>query len=130
MRIRDWSSDVCSSDLQFLRDGANRRSDAYGGTLENRVRFLSEAVEAVMEVWGAGRVGVRLSPTGGFNSMSDSDPAATFGHAAELLGRYGLAYLHVVEDASGFDWAELKRRFKGAYMANGDRKSTRLNSSH
>ncbi|MHB1060012.1 MAG: alkene reductase, partial [Rhodanobacter sp.] len=104
---------------QFLRDGSNRRSDAYGGTVENRARFLREVVEATVDVWGAGRVGVRLSPTGSFNSMSDSDPAATFGHAAGLLGRYGLAYLHVVEDASGFDWAALKRRFGGPYIANG-----------
>jgi N-ethylmaleimide reductase len=104
---------------QFLRDGTNRRTDAYGGSVENRARFLKEVTEATVAVWGPGRVGVRLSPTGAFNSMSDSDPAATFGHAAELLGRYGLAYLHVVEDASGLDWAELKRRFKGPYMANG-----------
>jgi N-ethylmaleimide reductase len=78
----------------------------------------------VSGVWGADRIGVRLSPLGNFNSVSDSDPAATFGHAAETLGRYGLAYLHVVEggheSAEGpFDWAELKRRFKGRYMANG-----------
>lgn len=104
---------------QFLRDGSNRRSDAYGGPVENRVRFLREVVEAVLEVWTPGRVGVRISPTGTFNSMSDSDPARTFGHAAEVLSRYGLAYLHVVEDSSDFDWAALKERFKGAYMANG-----------
>lgn len=104
---------------QFLRDGTNQRSDAYGGSVENRARFLREVVEAVVAVWGAARVGVRLSPTGSFNSMSDRDPAATFGHAAELLGRYGLAYLHVVEDASGFGWTELKRRFGGPYIANG-----------
>ncbi len=104
---------------QFLRDGTNRRSDAYGGPIENRARFLKEVVEATVGVWGAARVGVRLSPTGAFNSMSDSDPARTFGHAAEMLGRHGLAYLHVVEDSGSFDWAELKRRFKGPYMANG-----------
>jgi len=105
---------------QFLRDGTNRRTDAYGGPVENRARFLREVVEAVSAVWGAPRVGVRLSPTGAFNSMSDSDPARTFGHAAELLGRYGLAYLHVVEGGDeSFDWAELKRRFKGPYIAAG-----------
>jgi N-ethylmaleimide reductase len=109
---------------QFLRDGSNRRTDRYGGSIANRARFLRETVEAVIGVWGADRVGVRLSPLGNFNSMSDSDPAATFGHAAETLGRYGLAYLHVVEggheSAGGpFDWAELKRRFGGSYMANG-----------
>jgi N-ethylmaleimide reductase len=109
---------------QFLRDGTNKRTDAYGGPVENRMRFLREVVEAVIGVWGAYRVGVRLSPLGNFNSMSDSDPAKTFGHAAEVLGRYGLAYLHIVEggDESGegaLDWAELKRRFGGIYMANG-----------
>jgi len=109
---------------QFLRDGTNRRTDTYGGSIENRVRFLREVVEAVASVWGAGRVGVRLSPLGNFNSMSDSNPAATFGHAAEVLSRHGLAYLHVVEGGheSGegqFDWAELRRRFGGIYMANG-----------
>jgi N-ethylmaleimide reductase len=109
---------------QFLRDGTNNRTDAYGGSVESRARFLREVVEAVAGVWGPQRVGVRLSPLGNFNSMSDSDPAKTFGYAAELLGRYGLAYLHIVEggDESGegaFDWAELKRRFGGVYMANG-----------
>jgi N-ethylmaleimide reductase len=109
---------------QVLRDGTNRRTDRYGGRLENRARFLLEVTEAVAGVWGAERVGVRLSPLGTFNSMSDSDPATTFGFAAEALGRYGLAYLHVVEggdeSADGpFDWAALKQRFGGLYMANG-----------
>ena len=110
---------------QFLRDGTNRRTDRYGGSVENRARFLDEVVTAVVQVWGAGRVGVRLSPTSAFNSMSDSDPARTFGHAAELLGRHALAYLHVVEDAGSFDWAALKRRFAGPYMANGGYDRTR-----
>ena len=67
---------------QFLRDGTNRRTDRYGGSAENRVRFLLEVTEAVVAVWGADRVGVRLSPLGGFNGMSDSDPATTFGAAS------------------------------------------------
>jgi N-ethylmaleimide reductase len=82
---------------QFLRDGSNHRTDAYGGGIASRARLLMEVTEAVAGVWGAERVGVRLSPLGAFNSMSDSDPAATFGHAARELGRLGLAYLHVVE---------------------------------
>ncbi len=115
---------------QFLRDGTNRRTDAYGGSLENRLRFLAEVVEAVADVWGAGRVGVRLSPISGFNDMRDSDPAATFGAAAEMLGRAGLAYLHVIEqDRTGgiddFDWGALKRAFGGVYMANGGYDFTR-----
>lgn len=115
---------------QFLRDGTNKRTDSYGGSLEKRARFLREVTEAVAGVWGGDRVGVRLSPLGDFNSMSDSDPAKTFGYAAEVLGRYGLAYLHIVEGGheSGegmLDWAELKRRFGGVYIANGgyDRES-------
>lgn len=104
---------------QFLRAGSNQRQDAYGGSVENRVRLLREVTEAVLEVWAADRVGVRLSPIGTFNDMSDSDPQATFGHAAEMLSRYGLAYLHVVEDQGDFDWQDLKRRFGGLYMANG-----------
>ena len=110
---------------QFLRDGTNRRTDRYGGSVANRARLLLEVTEAVAGVWSPARVGVRLSPLNPFNSMHDSDPATTFGFAAEALGKYGLAYLHVVEggeDGAGrpFDWAELKRRFSGLYMANGD----------
>lgn len=82
---------------QFLEDGTNRRTDEYGGSVENRARFLLEVVEAAVSVWGADRVGVRISPGGTFNDMSDSDPARTFGYAAEALNRFGLAYLHVVE---------------------------------
>jgi N-ethylmaleimide reductase len=80
---------------QFLRDGTNRRTDKYGGSVENRVRFLVEVTEAAVGVWGADRVGVRLSPNAAFNDMSDSDPRATFGAAAKALDRFNLAYLHV-----------------------------------
>jgi N-ethylmaleimide reductase len=112
---------------QFLRDGTNHRTDAYGGPVENRVRFLVEVVEAVAGVWGADRVGVRFSPTGTFNSMSDSDPVATFSHAAQALDRFGLAYLHVVEPSSGrFAVPEapavapaMRERFHGALILNG-----------
>lgn len=81
---------------QFLRDGTNRRTDRYGGSIENRKRFLLEVTKAVVDVWGAGRVGVRLSPSGTFNDMFDSNPLRTFAHAANALDRLGLAYLHVV----------------------------------
>ena len=106
---------------QFLRDGTNTRTDAYGGSIENRARLTLEVVEAVAKVWGADRVGVRLSPTGSFNSMWDSDPAATFGYLVARLAPLGLAYLHVVEDTSAgpFDWAALRRAFGGVYLANG-----------
>jgi N-ethylmaleimide reductase len=86
---------------QFLRDGANRRTDRYGGDALNRTRFLIEITEAVVGEWGAERVGVRLSPTNPFNDMRDSNPAATFATAVGELNRFGLAYLHVVEPAAG-----------------------------
>lgn len=82
---------------QFLQDGSNRRSDAYGGPIENRARFLLEAVDALARVWSGNRVAVRISPSGKFGSMSDSSPAKTFGYVAEQLNRFGLAYLHVIE---------------------------------
>ena len=78
---------------QFLRDGTNQRTDRYGGSLVNRVRFLREVAEAVVGVWGEGRVGVRLSPTSRFNDMRDSDPVQTFSAAARALDSLGLAYL-------------------------------------
>ena len=82
---------------QFLQDGTNKRTDSYGGPIENRARLLFEVVDATAEVWGKGRVGVRLSPNSTYNSMFDSDPEATFGYVAARLNRYGLAYLHVIE---------------------------------
>ncbi len=81
----------------FLQDGTNRRTDAYGGSLPNRVRFSLELVEAFLSVWEPGRVGLRVSPSGQWGAISDSDPQATFGYFAERLNAYGLAYLHVIE---------------------------------
>ena len=111
---------------QFLRDGSNRRDDAYGGSVANRVRLLLEVTEAVAGVWGAERVGVRLSPVNGLNSIRDSRPDQTFGHAARRRGEFGLAYLHVVEaDFAGsarpqsFDMRALREAFNGADIANG-----------
>jgi N-ethylmaleimide reductase len=82
---------------QFLQDGTNKRTDEYGGPIENRARFLLEITQAAISVWGADRVGVRIAPSGTYGSMSDSDPAATFGYVATELDRLGIAYLHVVE---------------------------------
>jgi len=83
---------------QFLRDSTNKRSDAYGGSVENRVRLLIEVMEAVAGEWGGERVGVHLSPTNlAFNDISDSDPAKTFSTVVRALDRLGLAYLHLVE---------------------------------
>ncbi|RUL85708.1 alkene reductase [Tautonia sociabilis] len=128
---------------QFLRDGTNRRTDVYGGPPENRARLLLEVVEAVAGVWGAGRVGVRLSPNSTFNDMSDSDPEATFGYAVDRLDEYGLAYLHLVETLekdvshgarSRLDAAFFRPRFRNPIIANGgydrDRAEAVLRAGH
>ncbi|MDQ0317242.1 alkene reductase [Amorphus orientalis] len=111
---------------QFLRDGANQRTDAYGGSIENRTRLMREVVEAVTEVWGADRVGIRLSPFSNANGLTDSDPMPLFERVVDILNGFGLAYLHFVEGQTGGsrDLAEgqsieaLRARFDGAYMAN------------
>jgi N-ethylmaleimide reductase len=82
---------------QFLQDGSNKRTDAYGGSIQNRTRFLLEVVEAMVSVWGGDRVAVRIGPSGSWNDMSDSNPDALFTYVTEQLNRFGLAYLHVVE---------------------------------
>lgn len=82
---------------QFLQDNTNKRTDQYGGSIENRTRFLAEVVQTLADVWGADRVGVRLAPSGTFNGMGDSDPRALFRHVAERLNDFGLAYLHLIE---------------------------------
>lgn len=86
---------------QFLRDGTNRRTDAYGGSPQNRARFLAEVTQAIVGEWGRDRVGVRLSPTNPYNDIADSNPAETFAVAVDALARFGLAYLHIVEPATG-----------------------------
>jgi len=110
---------------QFLRDKTNLRTDRYGGSIENRLRFLLEVVTAVTGVWGGGRTGIRISPVSPANDIADSDPQALFDAVVGALGRFGLAYLHVIEGATGgprdniaFDFKALRQRFKGAYMAN------------
>jgi N-ethylmaleimide reductase len=108
---------------QFLRDGTNRRTDAYGGSVQNRMRFLNEILDAVCAVWPAARVGVRLTPENSFNSMSDSDPQSHFGYFLEQLGRRGLAYAHVLEGdmmtkARVLDYRTLRTQFAGPYIAN------------
>ena len=116
---------------QFLEDGVNHRTDAYGGSIENRARLLLEVVDAVIAVWGAGRVGVRLSPWGKFNSMSDSNPLALFTYVLEQLAARGIAYAHLVEpranggsdgalDASAPDAsASFRKAFPGTLIAAG-----------
>lgn len=82
---------------QFLQDNSNRRMDRYGGTIESRARLLIEVAEALVSVWGADRVGVRIAPSGTYNGMADSNPRALFRYVAERLSSLKLAYLHVIE---------------------------------
>jgi N-ethylmaleimide reductase len=85
---------------QFLQSRSNRRTDQYGGGIENRVRFLMEVTQAVVEVWGADRVGVRLSPYGIANDSGEPDPMPLYAHAIQSLSALGLAYLHFIEPRS------------------------------
>jgi N-ethylmaleimide reductase len=112
---------------QFLRDSTNKRTDAYGGSRENRGRFLLEAVEAVAGVCGGERVGIRLSPLSPVNGADlDNDPGETYASVVEHLNAFGLAYIHIIEGVTqgarevpgGFDLQILRRLFKGLYMAN------------
>jgi N-ethylmaleimide reductase len=110
---------------QFLRDGSNRRTDAYGGSIENRARFPLEVVDAVTAVWGPQRVGYKVAPYFSGYSMSDSHPLETFSFIASQLSKRGLLYLHVTEavnnPAAGSERATpiLRGKFKGALIANG-----------
>jgi N-ethylmaleimide reductase len=88
---------------QFLQDGSNQRIDRYGGSIENRARLLMEVTEAVVEIWGGDRVGVRLSPSNQYYSMSDSDPQALFSYVVKTLNHFNLAYLHLIEPRSNTD---------------------------
>lgn len=111
---------------QFLRDGSNKRTDDYGGSVENRTRLVVEVLEALTEVWPAGRIGIRLSPFSHANGVDDSDPMGTFSHVISKVSEFGLAYLHLVEGETGgprelpegASIATLRSLFKGAYMAN------------
>jgi N-ethylmaleimide reductase len=118
---------------QFLKTGANRRTDAYGGSIENRARLMIEVTRAVIEgVGDAGRVGIRLSPVTPSNDIHDADPQPLFDHLLRALGPLGLAYVHVIEGATGgerdlpdrpFDYAAARAAWReagatGAWMVN------------
>ncbi|MEM1291074.1 MAG: alkene reductase [Cyanobacteria bacterium P01_H01_bin.162] len=113
---------------QFLRDGSNHRTDAYGGSVENRARLLLEITQAVVEVWGSDRVGVRLSPSNTFNGMSDSDPKATFSYAVQALNEFNLAYVHLLEPSEAdlryggtpIPTREFRPLYDGKLMTNWD----------
>jgi len=115
---------------QFLQDGTNKRTDSYGGAIENRARLMLELTEALISVWGADRVGVRISPSGQWGGIADSNPEATFGYLAQELDKLGLAYIHVIEPRIKGDStlheeqapvasADIRKNFKGAIIAAG-----------
>ncbi|MGY4306929.1 N-ethylmaleimide reductase [Bradyrhizobium sp. USDA 4369] len=111
---------------QFLRETANVRTDAYGGSIENRARLLLEVTDVVSKQIGADRVGVRLSPVSPASGIIISDQEQSqFDYVVEQLDKLGIAYIHVVEGATGgprdvapFDFGSLRRRFKNSYIAN------------
>ena len=113
---------------QFLRSDSNHRTDEYGGSLENRLRFPMMVVEAVTKVWGPECTGIRVSPTGSANAMRDEDPVETYGALAKRLNEAGLAYIEVVEDSFQGNLEKgrphavidaIRANFKQAYIGNG-----------
>ncbi len=111
---------------QFLADKSNKRTDRYGGSVENRTRIVVEVAEAVTKVWGGDRVGIRLSPLTKFGDTGDSNPEPVYLSLIDQLNPLGLAYIHVIEGdtggdrhpAGGFDLQKLRRTFRGLYIAN------------
>ena len=110
---------------QFAKDGANKRTDAYGGAIENRARLMLEVAKAVAAEAGADRTGIRISPVTPANDISDSNPQPLFEHIVDGLNALKLTYIHVIEGATGgprdnapFDYTSLRKRFSGAYIAN------------
>ena len=119
---------------QFLRDGSNKREDAYGDTVSKRARLMLEVTDAV---WGGNRVGIRLSPLQPFNDMHDSQPEETFSHVVKELNRFNLAYLHITEMGSdkpgeagpAFDLGKLRKLWQGVYMTNSGYDLARSNAA-
>ena len=104
---------------QFLQDSTNRRTDDYGGEIENRARLMLEVTDACIAVWGANRVGMHLAPRGDAHSMGDSDPAATFGYVARELGKRRIAFICARESVGPNRLGpQLKQAFGGIYIAN------------
>ncbi|MDR0563460.1 MAG: alkene reductase [Azoarcus sp.] len=104
---------------QFLQDSTNKRTDNYGGSLENRARLMLEVTDACIEIWGAGRVGMHLAPRCDGQCMGDSNPAATFGYVAKELGRRGIAFIFAREaQGAGLLGPQLKQAFGGVFIAN------------
>lgn len=114
---------------QFLRSESNHRNDEYGGSVENRLRLPLMVVDAVIDVWGPERTGIRVSPTGTFNDMHDEDPVMTYGTLAKHLNRKNIAFVEVVEDSFQGNESNgrpeeiitsIRNNFKGTYIANGN----------
>jgi N-ethylmaleimide reductase len=108
---------------EFLRDGSNKRSGAYGGSIENRARLLLEVLDATIAVWGCDRVGLRVSPLNSYNSMIDSDPIATYSWLATRLNDYNLAYLHLMRadflgEQSGNIVSPIRSSYRGILIGN------------
>ena len=110
---------------QFAKDGTNKRTDAYGGGIENRAKLMLEVTKAVAAEVGAERTGIRISPVTPANDVSDSNPQPLFDYIVDHLNALKLVYIHVIEGATGgprdiapFDYHSLRNRFKGAYIAN------------
>jgi N-ethylmaleimide reductase len=110
---------------QFAKDGANKRTDGYGGGIENRAKLMLEVAKAVAAEAGADRTGIRISPVTPANDISDSAPQPLFDHIVDGLSALKLVYIHVIEGATGgprdiapFDYGSLRQRFKGTYIAN------------
>ena len=113
---------------QFLRTRSNRRTDEYGGSVENRLRFPMMVVEAVVDVWGGERTGIRVSPTGSFNDMADEDPVSTYAAFARRLNDAGITFIEVVEDSFQGNLAQgrpeevidaIRANFHQTYIGNG-----------
>ncbi|MEO8598554.1 MAG: alkene reductase [bacterium] len=104
---------------QFLQDGSNKRTDIYGGSLENRARLMLEVTDACIAVWGADRVGMHLAPACDTHTMGDANPAETFGYIARELGKRGIAFI-CAREAQKENWLgpQLKKAFGGVYIAN------------
>jgi N-ethylmaleimide reductase len=110
---------------QFAKDGTNKRTDAYGGSIENRAKLMLEISKVVAAEAGADRTGIRISPVSPANDISESNPQALFDYIVDQLNALKLTYIHVIEGATGgardfapFDFGSLRKRFKGAYIAN------------
>ncbi|TVP62198.1 MAG: alkene reductase, partial [Nodularia sp. (in: Bacteria)] len=122
---------------QFLQDSANQRSDRYGGSIENRARFLLEVTDAVCSVLGGNRVGIKLSPSNTYNDIQDSNPKATFSYVIDALNQFGLGYIHLMEPTpadirhggTAIPAAYFRAIYQGTLITNGGYDKEKANSA-